>query len=245
MKLEELNAKALNLITFLFGFGFILISILIGVSKPIGVVLISIGTSIVASSIVVYLSSKYLFKQNKIKDIIEQWGLINIYRTRAEMNLSCNLELDKVNDRIDIIAFGLKGFRERHSTLITQKVKRGLKIRIISINPNSNFLMQREKDENEIEGQIKNTIIKLNEWIDELKTHQVQLGQVQIKFYDTLPFDFYFRIDNNIFIGPYLYGVSSQQTISFEFSNNSQGFEYYTTYFESIWNDTNLLRNTY
>ncbi|WRQ32332.1 hypothetical protein U5907_07030 [Bacteroidales bacterium MB20-C3-3] len=240
-KIEELNANAVNLITFFSGIILVLIAILVNIEKPIGLLLISIGTSIIASSIVVYLSSKYLFKQNKIKEIIEKWGLSGIYRTRAEMNLSCNDQLNVAKCNIDIIAFGLKGFRETQTDLVLSKVKSGINIRIITINPNSSLLTHREKDEGEVVGQIKNTILQLDKWVFDLKKY----GNVKIKYYDTLPFDFYFRIDNKIYVGPYLYGQSSQQTISYEFSINSQGFDYYISYFEKLWNDNNLLKDNY
>jgi hypothetical protein len=244
-KIEEFNALTVNIITFLTGVILVLLALLLDIQKTVGLIFVSIGTSIIASSVVVYLSSKYLFKQNRIKEIIEIWGLSGIYKTRAEMNISSNVKLRNANECIDIIAFGLKGFRETQSQLIEDKIRRGMKIRIVTINPNSKYLSQREKDEKEIDGQIKNTVEQLTEWVFNLKKNQIKQDQVQIKYYDTLPFDFYFRIDNNVFIGPYLYGISSQQTISYEITGNKEGFNYYTTYFERIWNNNELLKDSY
>jgi len=236
-KMVEYNAIALNVITFLIGVVLVLIATFIGLSKIGGIILVSIGTSIIASSIVVYLSSKYLFKQNRIKDIIEKWGLNGIFRTRAEMNESTNEKLKDSVNNLDIIAFGLKNFRDNQDDLIKNKVLSGMQIRILTSDTESQFIAQREIDEGQVAGQIKNTIIQLTHWVDNLKQVQTYQKQVQIKYYNSLPLDFYFKVDNAIFIGPYLYGRDSQQTISYEFCSNSQGYEYYANYFERLWND--------
>ena len=51
-----------------------------------------------------------------------------------------------------------------------------------------------------------------------------------------MPLDFYCKIDDNLYVGPYLYGKESQQTISYRFSPNGKGFKYYSNYFETLWN---------
>lgn len=236
-KLEAINAELVNSITFCIGFAVVLWGALSGYTTAIGTILISIGTSLIASSVVVFISTKYMFKQNKIKDIIEKWGMIGIYDTRAKMNDSANISLENNENNLDIIAFGLRNFRDAQTDIIKQKVSQGMQIRILTINPKSKFLEQREKDEKELPGQIANTIVQLDSWVEEIKQMQIRDKQVQIKFYDTLPLDFYFRLDNRLFIGPYLYGKTSQQTISYEYSYSSVGFEYYVNYFENLWND--------
>ena len=41
---------------------------------------------------------------------------------------------------------------------------------------------------------------------------------------------------NNLYIGPYLYGKESQQTISYRFNSDGDGYKYYTEYFNMLWN---------
>lgn len=235
--LEELNAKLVNYLIMLLGIILIFSSKCIGTEKISGQICISVGTSLLASTIVVLISSKYLFKQNRTKEIIEKWGLTGIFRTRAKMNEFTNVDLEKNENKLDIIAFGLKSFRHSKDDLIVLKVKKGMKIRIITIYPESEFLKEREKVEDCIEGEIKNTITQLDEWVKKLQSYQIKENQVEIKYYDSLPLDFYFGLDNSIYIGPYLYGVDSQQTISFAFRCNGEAYDYYTTYFEKLWND--------
>jgi hypothetical protein len=61
------------------------------------------------------------------------------------------------------------------------------------------------------------TIIVLGKWVESLQKIAPDKDNIQIKYYSTLPQDFYFREDDYLYTGPYLYGISSQQTISFEF----------------------------
>ncbi|MBV6443154.1 MAG: hypothetical protein EPGJADBJ_04883 [Saprospiraceae bacterium] len=246
-KLEEINATLLNIVTFWVGAAMVVIGYFVSAyNEKLEIVLVSTGTSIVASTIIVFLSAKYLFKQSKIKEIIETWGLEGIFRTRAEMNLNCNLHLLEMEKELDIIAFGLRSFRDSQSDLLQKKVKNGLKIRVLTISPNSFFLKQREKDEKEIEGHMKNTIIQLAEWLSWLKQSSPDAdNNIQIRYYDTLPLDFYFRQDEYLYIGPYLWGLTSQQTISYEFRANSQGYDYYKSYFENLWNNTNFAKADY
>jgi hypothetical protein len=243
--LADVNSELLNTVI---GFvGVLMIAIGLSTNKTdcedVRAILISVGTSIVASSVVVYLSSHYLFKQSRIKEILDTWKLTGIYRTRAEMNMRTNVCLEECKKEIDIIAFGLKSLRESQSISLEGKIKNGLKLRILTIDPQSTFLPQREKDEGEVPGQIKNTIEQLTDWVKKMKGFSPNPNNIELKYYDTLPLDFYFRVDKNLFLGPYLYGRSSQQTISYEFESGGAGFEYWSTYFEKIWNDSNFTRN--
>lgn len=52
--------------------------------------------------------------------------------------------------------------------------------------------------------------------------------------------NFYWRVDDVLYIGPYWYGVDSQQTITYKFSDGGKGFQQYTDYFENLWNDSVL-----
>ncbi len=126
--------------------------------------------------------------------------------------------------------------------LVRAKVRRGLKIRIIAPDPDSEHVRERERDEKEVEGQIRQTIVNLAEWLEELREISPDSSNIQIRYYNRLPEDFYFRVDEHIFIGPYLYGISSQQTISYEFRGSSHGFTYYKDYFETLWNDSEFCR---
>jgi len=170
-------------------------------------------------------------------DDIAKWRLTAIYKTRAEKNSGSDKKLAACREQIDIAAFGLKSLRDSTTALVQQKVGSGVRIRILCLHPDSPYVSAREKSEHEVPGQIRGTIIALEKWIKELQTLASENRQVQLKHYDTLPLDFYFRIDHSLYVGPYLYGYGSQQTITFEFEQPGMGFEYWQAYFDTLWND--------
>lgn len=171
------------------------------------------------------------------------WGLRGIYRTRAEMNQTSNKYLLANRKRLDVIAFGLRSFRDALSDLLENKVANGMSLRLLVPNPESPFVSQREKEELEVQGQIRNSILSLSAWITRLKRTAASNEQVSLRYYDAMPLNFFFRLDDALYVGPYLYGKLSQQTISFEFSAGSAGYEYYCRYFDSLWSDTDFCRD--
>jgi hypothetical protein len=163
------NAELVNLLAFLIGALIVVLGLLCETSYgTFGIIMISIGSSIIASSIIVFISSRYQIKKNITQELIEHWGLIGIFKTRAGMNQRADATLTKLRNELDMVAFGLKSFRNVQGGLIERKVKRGLKIRILTMNPNSQIVKQREIDEGEVAGQIKKTILDLENWIIKL-----------------------------------------------------------------------------
>ena len=105
------NAKLVNLVVGLIGTLLIFVGILVGMDKTISVIIVSVGTSMLASAIVTGLSSQYLINQNRMTAMVERWGLGGIYKQRAEINSFTNKMLKNANS-LDICAMGIKGFRD-------------------------------------------------------------------------------------------------------------------------------------
>lgn len=203
-------------------------------------ILMSIGTSVIASILITSLSLFYIYDNESKQEIYDEWGLVSIYRTRSEMNISTEESFKKMIKNYDVIAFGMKSLRDAKGDRFKEKVKRGLKIRILTINPESEFLKQRELEEKRNIGDMRKTIYDLIKWVDKLKELAPDKNNILIKFYNTMPLDHYCKQDDDLYLGPYIYGIESQQTISYQFDCYGKGFEYYSNYFEKIWNDTEV-----
>lgn len=217
----------------LIGVILILISIIVGTEKVIAVIMLSIGTSILASCVFSLINSFYEAKEDEIKKLYKKWGLVGIYKTRAEMNSYSNKQLENAN-YLEICAMGLKSFRDAQSETIKNRVKEGMRIKILTINPESNYTFAVDKTEEVNTGSTKESINSLIKWVEELKIIQKYDRQIEIQFYDHYPYDFYFCIDNNIYIGPYQNKLS-QQTITYRFMSDSEGYSYYKNYFNNLW----------
>ena len=197
---------------------------------------ISIGCSLLASGIVI-LAQVFLIEGKK-EYPLEMWGMEKIYKTRAEKNIDSDPKLDKVKNQVDAVAFGLKSFRTTQYKKVEKALRRGVNFRILTMNPSEDnvFLTQREIEEKEPVGQIKKSIEDLVNWANILNSRGYD-GKIEIKGYKCMTLDFYWRMDDELYVGPYWYGRGSQQTITYKFGKNKMGFELYTEYFENLWLD--------
>ncbi|MAD54084.1 MAG: hypothetical protein CMF18_08435 [Idiomarinaceae bacterium] len=233
---ERWSTKVVMTTTLLVSIALILASFAVPVeSNDWKNILISVGCSILASNLIMYLTSEFMLRSRRRAELIDKWGFEAIYKTRAEMNLSANSALEKCKRQIDIIAFGLKSFREAKSDEIQRLANKGVKIRILTLAPESKILSLVDEQENQVEGHTEKSIRELIKWSEEINRNENE-ETITLKYYDHLPLDFYFRIDDRVFVGPYLKGRSSQQAISYEFTSG-EGFSYWTKYFTSVWKD--------
>jgi hypothetical protein len=238
----------IDALIFLIGFVLMLVGLLCDINtewkflglKPATVqnVLISIGSSMVASSIISFLMAVYLKADEEARKVIDTWGLKNI-EVRSALNSEINKNLEGMRRGMDIVTLGMKNFRAAKGALLEQKVKQGCNIRILTMDPESEFLERRDVEEGNSIGQIKKEIEDMITWAQRINNTQdgKRAGSIEIRCYDGLPQDMYQRIDNHVYVGPLHFGKPSQQTIAYEYKPGSKGAEYYTEYFSSLWKD--------
>ena len=195
-----------------------------------------IGVSIIAAAVMVFMTDVLVGSSEQ--DVIRKWGLEGVYRTRGEMNNSCDVYLRSAKS-IDIIAFGLRSFRDSQRYNVERILKDGGKVRIITMTPGCENLKMREIDENQPEGHISHEIDDLRKWADELNATNFK-GKIEIRYHTHQPQSFLFLMNNRMFTGPYVYKKDSQQTISFEYNNFGTAYEYYSNYFNELWNDASF-----
>ena len=178
-----------------------------------------------------------------VKEInpLDGWGIEKIYKTRAEKNQDSDPKLVDAQHRIDCIAFGLKNFRSMHTDKIEDCLNRGVNIRLLTMDPDCKFAEQRDIEERDEKGHLRNSINQLVEWADRLNEKSSR-GTITVKGYSCMTLDFYWRVDDELYVGPYWYGMPSQQTITYKFQSSGQGAILYIDYFDKLWNDKQLTR---
>lgn len=225
----------INLIIFLFGTVGILLACLFKkqIDDTFYTVMLSISTSIVASTIVSFIMAGYLFDQKEKSELMEKWGIKSLNSSRGIINAEVDELFEGKVRTLDIIAYGLKSFREARSDRIKYLLKTGMRVRIITVNPESKLLRYKDIDENKIEGSTAASIRDLIDWSEAIKK---ETGcNLEIRVINTLPTEVYFKVDDDIFVGPYQIGRESQQTITMRYGGNADGADYYKEYFERIW----------
>jgi len=200
-------------------------------------VLISIGCSLIASGVVIIMHD--FFVEKKTISMLDEWKIERIYATRAEKSAESDPELIKAKYQLDVVAFGLSSFRGKHTSKVEALLRKGINVRILTMNPDSEHAIERDKEEKKSPGATAHSIRDLVAWANKLNLKGYS-GKVIVKGYNTMTLDFYWRVDNTVYAGPYWYGVSSQQTITFRFCDGGKGFTQYTQYFEELWNAEGL-----
>ena len=178
-----------------------------------------IGVSLVLSGLLGIFMNVFFYKRDAKLEVCEKWKIVNIYQSRAIANLTIDAYQEKAKKRIDIIAFGLSSWRQAKEQLIDDMLSRGVKIRIITMDPNCSLLNLRDRAEGKAEGATKESILQLQQFFKQTNKRK----NVEIKYHQQLPLDFYFRVDDHIFVGPYIYGKESQLMITYEYERPKPG----------------------
>lgn len=204
----------------------------------------SVGGSLIAASAISLLYYPMHAYERNTYALVKEWGLEGIYVSRAKMNGSTARQFKHTQQDLEYISFGLKSLRDSgKSKTIEDKVKKGMRVKILTLNPDSSYVAQREREEGGVPGEIKEQIKQLTAWMRRLYYFSPKPGSVEMKYYDAMPLEFYCRQDDRIYTGPYQYRRGSQQTISFEFRAGSEGYNYYLEYFQQLWNDPDFSHN--
>lgn len=236
---ETYNWKSLfaGVVIILAGIGLCVVSAFTVV--PWNDILLSIGCSLIASGLVILMHD--FFIEKKKSSLLDEWKIERIFSTRAEKNAESDPELVKAKYCVDAVAFGLGAFRSKQTPKVEACLRKGVNFRIITMDPDSPYVDERDIEENKNIGTTKYSIQQLVEWADKLNLKNMR-GKIIIKGYSSMTLDFYWRVDDTVYVGPYWYGVDSQQTITYKFLDGGKGFTQYTEYFETLWENKTLCK---
>lgn len=234
---ERINWKSIGISLLVIIIGGILVLLDIFWIKTITNVWISIGCSLIASGLVILLTA--LLIERRKYDPLDDWKIQKIYSTRAERNSEADPNIDRAKYCIDGIAFGLSSFRPMYGGKIEHCLRKGINIRLLAMDPNGKYITDREIEERSVEGSIKKTIDDLVMWANGLNAKKYK-GQIVVKGYKCMTLDYYWRVDDEMYIGPYWYGYKSSDTITYKFLSGGKGFQHYSDYFESLWNNAEV-----
>lgn len=235
--LKRKLAKSLNCIVLLIAIICILIAVFAKLKETPNdicfTILVSVGTSMLATALVSFISMANIAEKEQLSNMVNKWNICGIYKQRSEINVETNTLLSRTKN-LDICAMGLKNFRSAQGNAIKKYVKKGLNIRIITIDPNSIIVDYVDNNEHQTSGHTKDTIQSLIQWVSEIKKYLKNECQVHIRVLDFYPSDFYFAMDGTVWTGPYQ-AKESQQTLTYKYDKGGMGADYYTEYFEELW----------
>ena len=195
---------------------------------------ISIGTSLIAAGIVMILDLWKHFSiaevLKKTNNIINEAGLQWVYKKRDIDKY--DILMKNLSSSLDIAGYSLGAFFDSYSELMKYRVTKGnIKVRILIVDPNSQFSASRAKIEGRNPEQFKDKIETLCRFIKGLRG-------VEVKFFSAPLSTMIFRIDNVMFVGPHFYGAQSKATLTQELRKDCWLFDEYQMEFDRMWDDS-------
>ena len=140
--------------------------------------------------------------------------------------------MENARKNIDVLGYSLERFSENNRDSFEKYKNENIeiKIRILVVDPNSEYSKKRENDEGDISGTHKIRIEELREFLS-------KYDFVELRKISTPPSSMIFRIDDNMFVGPYLYKLGSANTETFQLKKTGKLSKLYEAEFEKMWKD--------
>jgi len=198
----------------------------------------ALGTSIAAGGLCGMVVWVYIARSEQSLALLKMMdisGLEWLYPNRAaQIRNEYADRLKTAGKQIDVLGFGLKDFKRDYLNDLGDFSKRA-RIRILVLDPSSPYAEQRDKEEGQGAGIIKAEIEEFIRGFKELYGDNAE--HLQLRTYSSLPEVNIFRIDDEIFWGPYLVGKASGNTLTMRVRRGGYVFDSLDAHFESIWTD--------
>jgi hypothetical protein len=205
----------------------------------------AIGTSLVAAGMSGWIIFVYVLASDDVRAkirLIARIGFSDYFSSRgSSIRAMYDDRLNLAKDRIDAIGFGLKALREDHlNSFVGWKAK--AKIRILLLDPEfptavSSLAVIRDGEENQAAGTISDEV---KEFVRQTRTLVDE--RFQIRLARCIPSVNLFRIDDELFWGPYLAHKVSRNSPTFLVRRDGELFRLLMEHFETIWGSRELSR---
>ena len=209
----------------------------------------AIGASMIAGGITGYAIFVYVLFSQRVTEqlsIITEFGLIKAFDARAvRIKSEYDERLNRAHERIDVMGFGLRALREDYLNDL-EDWKRKANVRILLLDPEFpdgrfSYANQRDAEERNPRGTIE---IDVRQFVNDTAR---LLGNdasrsFEVRLYSCLPSINIFRVDDELFWGPYLMRQQSRNTPTFLVKRGGILFQRLVEQFENIWSDDTLSR---
>ena len=205
-----------------------------------GKVGLAIGTSLIAAGAAgaslfgyVLLSERW---SSRVESLLDS-GLRGVWMVRSVgIRDEYDRRLEGARENIDLLGFGQRSFREDHIEDLSAWMARGVAIRLLLVDPtfpSPDYSYASQRDREEGSGSIAGDV---EAFLREVKTrglHQNQ--QLAVRLFRCLPAISVFRIDDDLFWGPYLARRASRNSPTLLTARGGPLFKALETHFEDIW----------
>ena len=147
-----------------------------------------------------------------------------------------DLQMERAQHVIDVAGYTLNAWYESYADLVEQKSHENseLRIRILLVKPDSIFSIHRAKLEGKSEASVKDSF-------ERIKGKFAACSNVEIRMIDSWLTTMFFRIDENMYVGPHFYGKPSKGTLTLELESSGWLFREFEAEFNRMWNENSTV----
>lgn len=208
---------------------------------------IGIGGSLIASGIAGEVLYLYVAFSEETRDRLELFttaGLLRIFETRSVRIREEYESRLKGAKEIDVLGFGLSSFREDYGDQFAELSKR-ISFRVLILNPSfpsaeTSVASIRDKEEHNNHDQIKKDVEAFENKVR--STKGLNRSNFKVRHVNALPSINIFRIDDEIFWGPYLVAQQSRNMPTLLVRKGGFLFDQIKKHFDQLWSDPELSR---
>lgn len=212
-----------------------------------GVLSVSLGTALIATGVAGYVLFLYVGYEQARKrqlEVLERFGFTDGFEGRAAaIRKEYDDRVAKARQGIDILGFGLRQLREDYSDQFPAWAAR-CPVRILLIDPDfptadASYALQRDREERVTPETIRGEVNSFLRATAALRRNAAHQG-FEVKLYRCLPSINIFRVDDDLFWGPYLVHQYSRNTPTFIVRKGGIMYTKLEEHFNRIWDDPSL-----
>jgi hypothetical protein len=210
-----------------------------------GTVSQGIGASLIAAAItgwVIFVYVRVSERRIEVLEALDRFGFVAAFEGRAALiKDQYDRRLAGAHEHIDILAFGLKSLWEDYHGQFADWKQRA-HVRILLIDPKSPYTVQRDIEEEELPGSIRRSATRFLRETEGIRNDTTN-HPFQVRLYTCLPSVNIFRVDDEIFWGPYFIHAQSRNSPTFVVRHGGELYRRLVVHFDAIWSDDTLSRN--
>jgi hypothetical protein len=206
----------------------------------------AIGSSLIAAGIAGWVILVYVIQSQSVSErlkVITDFGIQAAFDVRSVgIKSQYDSRLSRLSEQIDILGFGLKTLRQDYRNDF--KIWKGrANVRILIIDPyfpgpNDSYSVQRDREERDELGTIREDV---EAFLIDIDTYLGTEGPrtFSVRLYRCLPSFNLFRVDKELFWGPYLINRQSRNSPTFIVGPGPL-FDTLNDHFDAIWDSNEL-----
>lgn len=205
-----------------------------------GKVSLAIGTSLIAGAAAGYALFGYVLLTDRWSRRVEALldvGLREVWLHRSvRMKPEYDERLDAAREAIDLLGFGQRSFREDQAQNFAVWLARGVTVRILLLDPEypsaeHPFASQRDREEGG--GSIGGDVAAFLREVKKQRLHEHD--RFCVRLFRCLPTLNVFRIDDELFWGPYLLRRQSRNSPTLLVARGGPLFDAILSHFDAVW----------